>query len=142
MAKTQSLAHELADQKANQEAQAAYLAQIEERDRKVHELQLALDQLDTQHTQELKHALDQNSTLRADLAVSQRMRLTGTSCPGQPASGQASSPSSLGDGAGVELSPATRQAVFDLRASLISDRAKLDYLQDYIRKVGLSPPNQ
>ncbi|EMD4649763.1 lysis protein, partial [Salmonella enterica] len=40
---------------------------------------------------------------------------------------------SVGDAATVELSKGAGQNVLDIRAGIISDQAKLRYLQEYIR---------
>lgn len=42
---------------------------------------------------------------------------------------------SVGDATSVELSPAAGSAVWDLRKMMIEDRAKIDYLQGFIRTV-------
>jgi hypothetical protein len=135
MAGKQKLAHEVSDLQEARDAKDAYLARIAERDAQVEALNKQLADLDTTKTQELNDALETNSALRRDLRVAQRMRLTGTTCPGPASSGEAQPPGSVGDATGVELSGATRQAVWDLRASLLSDRAKLDYCQAYVRQL-------
>ncbi|WP_176211884.1 lysis system i-spanin subunit Rz, partial [Salmonella enterica] len=43
------------------------------------------------------------------------------------------SPGSMGNAATVELSDVAGQNVLDIRAGIISDQAKLRYLQEYIR---------
>ncbi|EOF5818420.1 lysis system i-spanin subunit Rz [Salmonella enterica] len=50
-----------------------------------------------------------------------------------PASTTSASPGSVGDAATVELSKGAGQNVLDIRAGIISDQAKLKYLQEYIR---------
>lgn len=142
MAGKESLAHRVADQDAALAAQKDYLDKIAQRDAWNQELQNKLTALDTEKTHALTQALATNSALRSDLAVAQRMHLKGTSCPaGTAAGGQTGAAGSLGDDPGIELSAETRFAVFDLRAGLISDEAKLEYLQRYIRQLGLSPPS-
>lgn len=47
----------------------------------------------------------------------------------------ATSPGSVGDATSVELSAAAGSAVWDIRGGMISDRAKIEYLQGYIRGV-------
>lgn len=143
MAEKQELSRRVTEQKAMLVAQQGYLNQVAKRDAEVKALQDKLTLLDTEKTHDLQQASAANSVLRNDLAVAQRMRLTGTTCPAQRTTpGETSSASSVGDGTGIELSATTRQAVFDLRTSLLEDRAKLEYLQGYLRQVGLAPPNQ
>lgn len=89
--------------------------------------------LDTDHTDQRNAYLEENARLRGDVAVAQRMRLQGTTCHAAPAQGDPAGAGSVGDAAGIELSGETRLAVWDLRAALIADRAKVNYLQDYIR---------
>lgn len=142
-AQAQSTAHELAELQATHDAQTEYLQKIDERDAKAADLQGKLTQLDTDKTKALSDALKTNASLSSNLAVAQRMRLAGTTCsPGGTPSSEASSTGSVGDGGGVELSAETRRAVFDLRADILNDRAKIDYLQGYVQRLGLSPPEQ
>lgn len=142
MAGKEKLTNKVSEQATQLTAQGEYLEQIVQRDAKVAALQAGLAKLDSDKTKALNHELETNSALRSDLAVAKRMRLTGTTCPaGTAPSGETHATSSMGDGAGIELSTETRYAVFDLRAGLVTDRAKLDYLQTYIRQNGLSPPD-
>lgn len=111
-------------QQADQQAQAQRLAD-----------------LDTIHTQELSHALQENRRLE-DLysaADDERRRLrievivarndaivsetTGTGT------------GSMGDAASLELSGEAGRTVWDIRRMMLEDRAKLEYLQDHIRDV-------
>lgn len=46
---------------------------------------------------------------------------------------------SVGDGARVELSERAGSVVWDIRAAMISDRKKLEYLQGYARRISASP---
>ncbi|WP_099143532.1 lysis protein, partial [Xenorhabdus kozodoii] len=88
-----------------------------------------LHELDTQHTQELANAKTEIDTLRADVAAGRRKLRIQATCPVSEtvASG------SVGDGTTVELSGEAGSAVLDIRAGIINDRAKLRYLQDYVR---------
>jgi len=93
--------------------------------------------LDAQRTQEKTDALAKNETLRRAVADgARRLRIAGT-CPangnGSGGLSQASSAAGLGDAATVELSGAAGQAVLDLRAQLVAERAALKALQDYAR---------
>lgn len=105
-------------------------------------LQDRITALDREHTGRLNEKLAENSALRRDLDVAQRMRLKGTTCPKARAGSDAASSSGMGDGAGVELSAATRLAVWDLRESILSDQAKLAYLQEERRTLTCSPQVQ
>lgn len=140
VAHTHKLEAQVSDLTQANQLSKDYIAGIEERDKRNQELQNKLTDLDQRSTKALNEKLTQNDRLRADLATAQRMRLQGTSCPAQPAGDQTGTAGSVGDGAGIELSAETRHAVFDLRASILSDHGKLDYLQRYIRRLGLSPP--
>ncbi len=85
--------------------------------------------LDTKHTQELADAKAQNDDLRRRLSAGGRVRVEGRcpSVPGRSAAG------SVGDAATVELSSVAGQNVLSIREGIISDRHKINYLQDYIR---------
>lgn len=104
-------------------------------------LQARLSDADTRHTQEKKDLQDENERLRgeylaADASAKRERRLrVQAKCP-VPAGGvpEAASPGSLGDGTTVELSDAAGQNIFDIRAGMIADRAKIKYLQDYARE--------
>lgn len=102
------------------------------------ELQDKITELDKTHTRTLNEQINENSRLRTDLAVAQRMRLQGTSCP-KVGSSDSTSSTGMGDGASVELSPETRLLVWDLRESIIRDQAKLRYLQEERRTLTCDP---
>lgn len=86
--------------------------------------------LDAKYTRELTDARLENNRLRADVAAGARkLRIKGTcSVSKAPAS------TGVGDGAAVELNTESGQAVFDIRAGMISDQQKLRFLQEYVRK--------
>lgn len=119
---------------------------INDRDKKFAETQAKLTALETSYTKDLNDALSANSALRADLGVAQRMRLKGTHCPVR---GTAPGAASAGgaDGVPVELSEATRRAVFDLRAEIIRDQQVIAGLQAELKAregvcYGTPPPDQ
>lgn len=91
--------------------------------------------VDQQRTKELHDALTQNQALRDDVATgAKRLRFTSAklaTC--QLASDAAKRAASLGNGASVELSTEAGRNIYDIRAGIISDQAKLKTLQDYIR---------
>lgn len=85
--------------------------------------------LDAKYSRKLTDARLENDRLRADVAAGARkLRIKGT-C------GVSKAPAStgVGDGAAVELNSESGQAVFDIRAGMISDQQKLRFLQEYIK---------
>ncbi|HAG0018049.1 TPA: lysis protein [Salmonella enterica] len=116
----------------------------DQRDTATHNLKLANDTisdmevrqrdvaaLDARYTQELADAKAENDALQRRLAAGGRVRVEGRCTV--PASTTSASPGSVGNAAAVELSPVAGQNVLDIRSGIISDQAKLKYLQDYIR---------
>ncbi|HAT1683147.1 TPA: lysis protein [Klebsiella oxytoca] len=88
--------------------------------------------LDTKYTKELADAKAENDALRADVAAGRRrLRVEGRCAVS--ATAKTASPGSVGNAATVELSPDSGEYVLDIRAGIISDQAKLRYLQDYVR---------
>ncbi|EJX0602387.1 lysis protein [Salmonella enterica] len=87
--------------------------------------------LDAKYTKELADAQTRNTDLQRRLAAGGRVRVEGRCSV--PTSTTSSSPGSVGDAATVELSKGAGQNVLDIRAGIISDQAKLKYLQEYIR---------
>ncbi|EAY0359012.1 lysis protein [Salmonella enterica] len=88
--------------------------------------------LDARYTKELADAKAENDALQRRLAAGGRVRVKGRCTV--PASTTSASPGSVGDAATVELSKGAGQNVLDIRAGIISDQAKLKYLQEYIRE--------
>lgn len=123
------------------------LQKVQEQSVKNQELKTALEQSAAKHQTQLKENQDENTTLRSQLAATNKLRLKGTTCPTRPAPFDPSAGSLVND-APVMLSAETGHAVFDLRADLISDRQQVLYLQDYIRRLtawieqtyGVKPP--
>ncbi|EJJ4071267.1 lysis protein, partial [Salmonella enterica] len=87
--------------------------------------------LDAKYTKELADAKAENDALQRRLAAGGWVRVKGRCTV--PASATSASPGSVGDAATVELSKLAGQNVLDIRAGIISDQAKLRYLQEYIR---------
>lgn len=110
-------------QQAEQQAQARRLAE-----------------LDTKHTKELSHALDENRRLESLYSAAdderRRLRIDVIVARNDATVSAIADAGSAGDATSLELSPAARRAVFDLRRSLIEDREKLEYLQDFVRALG------
>ncbi|EGS2541078.1 lysis protein [Salmonella enterica] len=86
--------------------------------------------LDAKYTKELADAQTENADLQRRLASGGRVRVKGRCTV--PASTTTASPGSVGDAATVELSDVAGQNILDIRAGIISDQAKLRYLQQYI----------
>lgn len=96
-----------------------------------------LSTLDARITKEVSDALAENNRLKSPVASGTvRVRYVRAQCPNPSADLPATaSASGVGDGAGVELTPDAGLDVLLLREALIRDRAKIDYLQGYIRKI-------
>ncbi|WFQ80094.1 lysis protein [Xenorhabdus sp. SF857] len=88
-----------------------------------------LHELDTQHTQELANAKTEIDTLRADVAAGRRKLRIQATCPVS----ETTSSGSVGATTTVELTGEIGSAVLDIREGIINDRAKLRYLQDYVK---------
>lgn len=82
--------------------------------------------LDAKYTKELADANAENDRLRAKLANGSRVRVAGE------CKNETSSAGSVGNAGTVELSPSAGSNVLDIRAGIISDQAKVRYLQQYI----------
>ena len=94
-----------------------------------------LSTMDARITKEVSDAIAENNRRRAAVAAGTvRVRYVAASCPSPDLPATAAT-GSVGDGAGVELTPKAGLDVLDLREALIRDRAKIDYLQGYIRKI-------
>ncbi|ECJ2402527.1 lysis protein [Salmonella enterica subsp. diarizonae] len=88
--------------------------------------------LDAKYTKELADAKAENDVLQRRLAAGGRVRVKGRCTV--PATTTSASTGSVGDAASVELSPDSGRNVLDIRAGIISDQAKLRYLQQYVRE--------
>lgn len=96
-----------------------------------------LSTLDARITKEVTDALAENNRRRSAVAAGTvRVRYVKATCPG-PSSDLPTAPStsSVGNGAGIELAADAGRDVLVLRQALIEDRAKIEYLQGYIRKI-------
>ncbi|WP_312247290.1 lysis system i-spanin subunit Rz [Stutzerimonas nitrititolerans] len=98
-----------------------------------------LADLDTQSTQELSDALAENDRLRTLYGAAdderRRLRIEVRVARADATVSATTGPGSLGDATSVELSAAAGSAVWDIRGGMISDRAKLEYLQEWARAV-------
>lgn len=110
---------------------AAHQLQAQQDKRQALEQSLAV--IDSQQHQELTDAQTENERLRRLYAGAdaERKRLRIQATRPVPGDGVPAGPStgSLGDGESVELSGAAGQSVWDIRAGIIADRAKLKYWQ-------------
>ncbi|EGD1407194.1 lysis protein [Salmonella enterica] len=87
--------------------------------------------LDAKYTKELADVQTRNTDLQRRLAAGGRVRVEGRcSVPTQT---ETASASRVGNAATVELSDVAGQNVLSIRSGIISDQAKLKYLQEYIR---------
>ncbi|EHQ4620628.1 lysis protein [Salmonella enterica] len=88
--------------------------------------------LDAKYTKELADAQTRNTDLQRRLSAGGRVRVEGRCTV--PASATPASTSRVGNAATVELSPVAGQNVLGIRSGIISDQAKLRYLQQYVRE--------
>ncbi|HIB1553906.1 TPA: lysis protein [Salmonella enterica subsp. enterica serovar Muenchen] len=86
--------------------------------------------LDARYTKELADAQTRNTDLQRRLAAGGRVHVKGRCTV--PASATPASTGSVGDAATVELYPDSGQNVLSIRSGIISDQAKLRYLQQYV----------
>lgn len=95
--------------------------------------------LDITSTEKLTHAQDENDRLRDLYGAAdderRRLRIEVRVARADATVSATASPGGMGDATSVELSPAAGSAVWDIRAGMISDRAKLEYLQEWAREV-------
>ncbi|EKB3332760.1 lysis protein [Salmonella enterica subsp. enterica serovar Chandans] len=89
--------------------------------------------LDAKYTKELADAQTENDALQRRLASGGRVRVKGRCTVPASTTPATATPGSVGDAATVELSNVAGRNVLDIRAGIISDQAKLRYLQEYIR---------
>ncbi|EEH5261878.1 lysis protein [Salmonella enterica subsp. diarizonae serovar 16:z10:e,n,x,z15] len=87
--------------------------------------------LDAKYTKELADAKAENDALQCRLAAGGRVRVKGRCTV--PVSTTPASTGSVGDAATVELSDVAGRNVLSIRSGIISDQAKLKYLQEYVR---------
>lgn len=102
--------------------------------------QAALVELDKKKSKELANAKAENDALMRDVADGTRRvrilqaNLTGCNS-GAGTSSRDTSTGSMGDGTTVELSAAAGQLIYNIREGIITDQAKLTYLQNYVSDV-------
>lgn len=108
--------------------------------RRMKDAQDALAELDQQKSQELANAKAENDALMRDVADgTRRVRILQANLAGCSSGPGATSrdpgTGSVGDGAAVELTTTAANTVLGIREGIISDQAKLTYLQTYVRDV-------
>lgn len=87
--------------------------------------------LDAKYTKELADAKAENDALQRRLAAGGRVRVEGRCTV--PTTTKTASTRRVGNAATVELSDVAGQNVLSIRSGIISDQAKLKYLQEYVR---------
>lgn len=90
-------------------------------------------ELDKRVTEKLHASESENDRLRNELTTTNRKLRIKAKCPATPTS-------SVVNDASVELTGASGQTVFDIRAGIIRDHGKIEYLQDYIREFCTTTP--
>ena len=103
--------------------------------KRANEVTTKLDELNSTLEKERHDAKTSNDELRAKYASERRLRLNGATCVvprGNGVDNKEPSASTVADGE-IEYSPELRQAVFDTRAMILEDRAKIEGLQSYIQ---------
>jgi len=113
------------------------LADLSLANQRANQANAAIAALDIQHQSELAHVLTENQKLVTDVAAGTRRVLIATAdlatCQLRKAAG--SSAGSMGNATQVELTRTAGQNILDIRAGIIADQAKLEYLQGYIKSI-------
>lgn len=120
----------------NEKTQALASANATINDMQVRQRDVAA--LDAKYTKELADAKAQNDDLQRKLDAGGRVLVKGK-CP-VSASTQPTGSGSVGNDATIELSDVAGRNVLGIRSGIISDQAKVSYLQDYIRQQCLNQP--
>lgn len=111
--------------------------QADESAKKLTAAHSALSELDKKTTEELTNAKAENDNLRSAVAAgTKRVRLAaGAIATCSNAVSSLSSASGVGNAPSVELTGDFGQRILDIRAGIINDRAKIEYLQGFIEKL-------
>ncbi|CBJ80519.1 hypothetical protein XBJ2_680006 [Xenorhabdus bovienii str. Jollieti] len=117
----------------NQKAHSETLATIQQ----MKDAQNRVAQLDEYYSGKLTHVTEENAALRADIAAGyRRVQIAAANLATcQLTQNRDTSSRSVGDETQVELTTKAGRAIYDIRAGIISDQAKLDYLQQYVLEV-------
>ena len=106
-------------------------------------LEQRLAQFDSTQHKELTDAQAENERLRGLYsgaeAERKRLRIDARVAAADVVVSATTGAGGVVDGARVELSERAGSAVWDIRAAMISDRKKLEYLQGYVRRISASP---
>jgi prophage endopeptidase len=106
-------------------------------------LERRLSDLDSTKHKELTDAQDENERLQQLYSgvddERKRLRIEARIAAADLVVSETTGSSGLGDGASVELSERAGSAVWDIRAGVIRDRKKLEYLQGYVRSLDVKP---
>jgi len=110
---------------------------LSEANERANKANASIADLDAKHTSELSNALANNQKLSADVAAgTRRVRIaTADLATCQLSKSTGGSASGLGNATQVELTAIAGQNILDIRAGIIADQAKLDYLQGYIKSI-------
>lgn len=100
-----------------------------------HELANTVAKYEKQHIQDLNDALAKNQALRdAVTSGARQLRLAKAGLATCNLSkGAVAGTSGMGDGTEIQFSPDFGRNIYDIRSGAITDQAKLEMLQDYIR---------
>ncbi|MDC9614080.1 lysis protein [Xenorhabdus khoisanae] len=117
----------------NQKASSETLAAIQQ----MKTAQNRVAELDEYYSGKLAHVTEENSVLRADIAAGhRRVQIAAANLATcQLTQNRDTGTRSVGDGTQVELTAKAGRTIYDIRAGIIGDQAKLDYLQQYVRDV-------
>ncbi|MDC9588188.1 lysis system i-spanin subunit Rz [Xenorhabdus sp. XENO-10] len=117
----------------NQKARSEMLAVIQQ----MKDAQNRAAQLDEYYSGKLAYATEENAALRADITAGHRRVQIAVAnlATCQLTQNRDTSARSVGNGTQVELTAKAGRAIYDIRAGIISDQTKLDYLQQYVRDV-------
>ncbi|MDE1474144.1 lysis system i-spanin subunit Rz [Xenorhabdus bovienii] len=117
----------------NQKARSEALVTIQQ----MKDAQSRVAQLDEYYSGKLTYVTEENAALRADIAAGhRRVQIAAANLATcQLTQNRDTGSRSVGDGTQVELTAKAGRAIYDIRAGIISDQTKLDYLQQYVRDV-------
>ncbi|PHM46342.1 endopeptidase [Xenorhabdus mauleonii] len=117
----------------NQKAHSETLAAIQQ----MKDAQNRAAELDKYYSGKLANVTEENAVLRADIVAGhRRVQIAAANLATcQLTQNRDTGARSVGDGAQVELTARAGRTIYDIRAGIIRDQAKLDYLQQYVRDV-------
>lgn len=126
------------------EISRAAARQLQAQQDKRQALELRLAALDSKEHQELTDAQAENERLRRLYSGAdderKRLRIEVRVAEADRVVSATTSAGRVGDGESLELSERAGRAVWDIRAGVISDQAKLKYLQGYVRRITAPTP--